>query len=131
MDARTMSAADYAGSIGVVHRVGRAVARFFEAHDVILTPTMCKPPHLLGVLDMSTTDEAAYLTAVFACIGFTALFNSAGNPAASVPLGTSRSGLPIGVQFAARFGDEATLFRLGAQLERAQPWVARRPPAPA
>ena len=61
--------------------------------------------------------------------GFTSLFNSAGNPAVSVPLAWSRSGLPIGVQFAARFGDEATLFRLGAQLEGAQPWFARRPPA--
>jgi Asp-tRNA(Asn)/Glu-tRNA(Gln) amidotransferase A subunit family amidase len=126
VDAVTMTAADYARSISVVHRVGRVVARFFQAHDVILTPTMCKPPHPLGVLDMSTTDSVAYLTALFACIGFTSLFNSAGGPAMSVPLATSRGGLPIGVQFAARFGDEATLFRLGAQLEAAQPWAGRR-----
>jgi Asp-tRNA(Asn)/Glu-tRNA(Gln) amidotransferase A subunit family amidase len=45
----------------------------------------------------------------------------------SVPLGWSRDGLPLGVQFAAPFGDEATLFRLGAQLEAAQPWFDRRP----
>ena len=127
VDARTMTAADYARSIAVVHRVGRAVARFFRTYDVILTPTMCKPPHPLGVLDMSTTDGAAYLAAVFACIGFTSLFNSSGNPAMTVPLATSASGLPIGVQFAARFGDEATLFRLGAQLEAAHPWASRRP----
>ena len=41
----------------------------------------------------------------------------------------STSGLPLGVQFAGRFGDEATLFRLGSQLEAAQPWAQRRPPA--
>ncbi|MFI5327517.1 MAG: amidase family protein, partial [Candidatus Rokuibacteriota bacterium] len=56
------------------------------------------------------------------------LFNHAGTPAMSVPLGWSRTGLPIGVQFAAPFGDEATLFRLGAQLEAAEPWAGRRPP---
>jgi amidase len=128
VDARRMSAMDYARSIHVVHRVGRAVARFFQRYDVLLSPTMCKPPHPLGVLDMSTTDADAYLAAVFASIGFTALFNSSGNPAMTVPLAMSQAGLPLGVQFVGRFGDEATLFRLGAQLEMAQPWAGRRPP---
>jgi Asp-tRNA(Asn)/Glu-tRNA(Gln) amidotransferase A subunit family amidase len=127
IDAGNMSAADYARSVWVVHRTGRMVARFFQRYDVLLSPTMCKPPHPLGVLDMSTTDGDAYLAAVFASIGFTSLFNSTGNPAMTVPLAMSGSGLPIGVQFAGRFGDEATLFRLGAQLETAQPWAGRRP----
>jgi amidase len=129
VDARRMSAADYARSIHTVHRVGRQVARFFQRYDVLLSPTMCQPPQPLGVLDMSTSDPDAYLAAVFASIGFTSLFNSSGNPAMSVPLATSASGLPLGVQFAGRFGDEATLFRLGTQLEAAQPWAQRRPPA--
>jgi amidase len=129
VDGRRMSAADYARSIAVVHRVGRQVARFLQRYDVLLTPTMCQPPHPLGVLDMSTRDPDAYLAAVFASIGFTSLFNSSGNPAMTVPLAMSSAGLPLGVQFAARFGDEATLFRLGAQLEAAQPWADRRPPA--
>jgi Asp-tRNA(Asn)/Glu-tRNA(Gln) amidotransferase A subunit family amidase len=111
----------------VVHRTGRAVARFMEQYDVILSPTMCKPPHPLGVLDMSTDDPERYFAAVFASIGFTSLFNSAGNPAMSVPLATSSAGLPLGVQFAGRFGEDATLFRLAAQLEAAQPWAGRRP----
>jgi Asp-tRNA(Asn)/Glu-tRNA(Gln) amidotransferase A subunit family amidase len=129
VDARTMSAAEYAGSIHAVHRVGRAVARFFQRYDVLLSPTMCQPPRPLGVLDMSTSAPDTYLAAVFASIGFTALFNSSGNPAMSVPLAMSVGGLPLGVQFVARFGDEATLFRLGGQLEAAQPWAQRRPPA--
>jgi amidase len=122
-------ASDYARSIGVMHRVGRQVARFFTRYDVLLTPTMCQLPRPLGVLDLMTDDEEAYTQAVLGSIAFTSLFNSAGSPAMSVPLGWSRSGLPIGVQFVAPFGDEATLFRLGAQLEAEQPWFERRPPA--
>jgi amidase len=73
-------------------------------------------------------DGEAYMTAVNRSIAFTSLFNSAGNPAMSVPLHWTASGLPVGVQFAAPFGDEATLFRLAAQLEAAKPWRNRLPP---
>ncbi len=127
VDGVTATAADYARSINVVHRTGRAVARFFQSYDILLTPTMCQPPYPIGVLNMSSDDDDAYLAALLASIGFTSLFNSSGNPAMSVPLAWSRSGLPLGVQFAARFGEESTLFRLGAQLEAAQPWADRRP----
>jgi Asp-tRNA(Asn)/Glu-tRNA(Gln) amidotransferase A subunit family amidase len=127
-DARTMSAADYARSMWLVHRAGRVVSRFLQEYDAILTPTMCQPPYPLGVLDMSTTDAERYRAALLASIGFTSLFNSSGHPAMTVPLATSSRGLPLGVQFAARFGDEATLFRLAAQLEAARPWAERRPP---
>src|SRR5438552_2762281 len=128
-DGGTFTAWEYARSIGVIHRTGRVVARFFTTYDVLLSPTMCRPPQRLGVMDMSGSDPVAYLDAVLACIGFTSLFNSAGNPAISLPLASSKQeGLPIGVQFAGRFGDQATLFRLGVQLEAAQPWADRRPP---
>ena len=126
-DARTFSATDYAASMRVVHAVGRVVARFMQRYDIILTPTMCAPPQPLGVLDMMTTDANAYIAAVFASIGFTSLFNSSGNPAMSVPLAWSAGGLPLGAQFAGRFGDEGMLFRLAAQLETARPWAGRRP----
>src|SRR6185503_20895595 len=110
-----------------MHRTGRAVARFFTRHDILLTPTLACTPYPLGVLDMSTDDLDAFYDAVLRSIAFTSLFNSSGNPAMSVPLAWSREALPIGVQFVAPFGAEATLFRLGAQLETAQPWADRRP----
>ena len=129
MNGHTARAADYARSIGVIHRTGGVVARFFTRYDILLSPTMCRPPYPLGVLDLMTENVERYTQAILGAIGFTSLFNSAGCPAMSVPLSWSRAGLPIGVQFAAPFGDEATLFRLGAQLETAQPWATRRPPA--
>ena len=67
-------------------------------------------------------------TRTFAYIPFTPIFNATGQPAMSVPLFWSDEGLPIGSQFVGRFGDEATLFRLAGQLERARPWFDRRPP---
>ena len=126
-DGRTFSAIDYAMATRVTHLVGRQLARFMQRYDVILTPTMAAPPWPLGVLDMMTTDVERYFRAVFASIGFTALFNSTGQPAMSVPLAWSSVGLPLGVQFVGRFGEEGTLFRLGAQLESARPWSGRRP----
>jgi amidase len=126
--AREQTAADYAWAIRAAHQLGRVVARFFTKYDLLLTPTMCHPPLPLGVLAMSGPDPEVYWRAHPRAVAFTALFNTAGNPAMSVPLHWSADGLPIGVQFAARFGEEATLFRLAAQLEAAQPWADRRPP---
>ena len=128
MDGHTARAADYARAIGIMHRTGRQVAPFFSRYDVLLTPTMCRPPYPLGVIDMMTSDPVGYGQAVLSTIAFTSLWNACGNPAMSVPLVWSRAGLPLGVQFVGGFGDEATLFRLAAQLEAAQPWANRRPP---
>jgi amidase len=65
---------------------------------------------------------------VFTYVSFTPLFNTTGQPAISLPLHWSAGGLPVGVQFAARFGDEASLIRIASQIEEAQPWAGRRPP---
>jgi Asp-tRNA(Asn)/Glu-tRNA(Gln) amidotransferase A subunit family amidase len=63
----------------------------------------------------------------FAATPNTMLFNMTGQPAMTVPLDVNADNLPIGTQFAARTGDEATLFRLAAQLEAAHPWKDRLP----
>ena len=128
MQGHTARAADYARAIGIMHRIGRQVAPFFERCDALLSPTMCRPPYRLGVIDMMTLDAAGYSQAVLSTIAFTSLWNSCGNPAMSVPLAWSREGLPIGVQFVGRFGDEATLLQLAGQLEAARPWADRRAP---
>jgi len=125
--AQTFDAAKYARAIRVVHRAGRQVGRFFTRYDVLLTPTMATPPLKLGALALTNADSDAFLKNLGLTVGFTQLMNIAGNPAMSVPLFWSPQGLPVGVQFAAGFGGEATLFRMAAQLEQAQPWADRRP----
>jgi len=127
----TASAADYARSVQVLHRTGRMVARFFERYDLLLTPTLPRPPEKLGVFDMNSEDTDSYRIAVALFTAFTAPFNASGSPAMSVPLHWTSSGLPVGVQFAARYGDEAGLLRLAARLEQARPWFDHRPPVDA
>ena len=126
--AARLSAADYAAATVAMHQVGRQFARFFEGVDVFLSPTACLPPLKLGELDMMTGDLGAYAALIGRFVPGTALFNMTGQPSMSVPLAWSRSGLPLGMMFSARFGDEATLFRLAAQLEQARPWKDKRPP---
>jgi amidase/6-aminohexanoate-cyclic-dimer hydrolase len=124
---RQAGAADYVAAVRGIHRLGREVARFLERYDALLTPTMATPPLPLGRLAPSRADFAGLVGDLARTIGFTQLFNASGHPAMSVPLHWNGDGLPIGVQFAGRFGDEATLFRLAAQLESARPWFLRRP----
>ena len=97
-------------------------------YDLMLTPTMATPPLELGRLALDRDDLSAQGADVQRTVGFTSLFNASGNPAASVPLYWSEDGLPVGTMFVAPYADEATLFRIGAQLEAAQPWANRKPP---
>jgi Asp-tRNA(Asn)/Glu-tRNA(Gln) amidotransferase A subunit family amidase len=122
------SAVDYARAVAVLHRTGRLVAAFFQRYDLLLTPTLPREPERIGVFDMNAPDLEAYREAVALFTSFTAPFNASGNPAISVPLYWSETGMPIGIQLAARYGEEAILLRVAAQLEQARPWFDRRAP---
>jgi amidase len=91
-----------------------------------LTPTLAEPPLRLGELyDAENPLAPLFRAAEYA--PFTMLQNVTGEPAANLPLHWNDAGLPIGVQLVGRYGDEATLFRIAAQLEEARPWKSRVP----
>lgn len=121
------SAMEYAMAVQTMQRVGRSVGAFFTDFDVLMTPTMPDPPVPLGHFRMTTDDPGAEGPKLARATMFTSVFNASGNPAASLPLHWTADGLPVGVQIVGRYGDEATLFRLAAQFEAAQPWFRRRP----
>jgi len=125
---RQVSASQYLIAQVLLQRASRQFAAFFESHDVLLTPTVGQPPLRIGTIDFmspSTTllDEKITNFAV-AC----PIYNITAQPAISLPLYWNREGLPIGVMFGGRYGDEATLIQLAGQLEHAQPWIGRKPP---
>jgi amidase len=133
----------------VIARTTREMGAFFREIDLFATPTCAAPPvrigelapkpwELAGLSALRRTPVAAVAPLLkkllfglaesnFAATPNTMLFNMTGQPAMSVPLYVNGKNLPIGTQFAARPGDEATLFRLAAQLESARPWSARLP----
>ncbi len=124
---REISASRYLRAVMTFQRATREVARFFEDYEVLLTPTLAEPPVPLGTFDAPKDNPMKVWERVARFAPYTALFNATGQPAMSVPLSWNKDGLPIGSHFVGRFGDEATLFRLAAQLEQACPWVNRRP----
>jgi amidase len=125
---RQLSASYYLLSLTFLQRVARDIARFFLKYDLWLTPTLGEPPVPLGTFDSPTENPLEGLRRAIAFVPFTPICNATGQPAMSVPLYWNVEGLPVGVHFMGRFGDEATLFRLAAQLESARPWADRRPP---
>jgi amidase len=126
---RSVTAKDYLSSIQALQRVSRSLGEQFEQWDVLLTPVCATPPHRLGEVDMDATELEPYKARARQHTGYTSIWNVTGHPAMSVPLHWTREGLPVGVQFVGRFGDEATLFQLAGQLERAAPWFDRLPTA--
>ena len=129
--------------------VGRSMADLFGRYDLMLTPALATPPPLLGAIKPSGLEAFgqelllrlhlgvllripgvidASVRRVFSFIPYSPVANVTGLPAMSVPLAWNSQGLPIGSQLVGRLGDEATLFRVAAQLEEARPWKDRRPP---
>ena len=128
---KRVSAAEYVLAHLMLQRTARAVARFMLKYDAWLSPTVAEAPPPLGSFDSPPGNPLAGLLRASQFVPFTPVANATGQPAMSVPLYWNAEGLPVGVHFTGRFGDEAALFRLAAQLEAARPWAGRRPPLPA
>jgi amidase len=129
---RQVTAADYLLAIEECQRFTRGVATWLGGYDAWLTPTLSTPPTRIG--EITSTDDEPFraLEAGGPTVAYAGVVaNLTGHPAMSVPLWWNTDGLPIGVHFLGRFGDEATLFRLAGQLEAARPWSGRRPPVSA
>ena len=124
---RALGAHAYLLAVQDVQRAVRDLYRFFTRFDLWLTPTLGQPPVELGTLVYRGGDpfELRRRSARFS--PYTYVSNASGQPAISLPLHWTASGLPVGVHFTARWGEEATLIRLAGQLERARPWADRRP----
>jgi amidase len=145
----SISAGEYANAVRLLHRTSRQIGQFFERFAVLVTPTVATPPFHIGALQPPASERRALkmlgalgsgrvfraigaleraAESVFDWMAFTPIANITGQPAISVPLAWSGEGLPVGVHFMGRYGDEATLFRLAAQLEQAAPWRDKHPP---
>jgi amidase/6-aminohexanoate-cyclic-dimer hydrolase len=123
---RSFDARDGIRARQTFYRMAREMADFQKRYDVILSPTLGEPPLEIGVLTLQDPEALETIAPRFS--PFTMLFNTTGQPSMSMPLHWNGAGLPIGTLWTGRYGDEATLLRLAAQLEQARPWWDRRPP---
>lgn len=125
---QSVSGMDHARANNTLQSLAVTVGQFLERFDVILAPTLAAPPLPLGRINLTPDcdfPQWGQRVAVFS--PFAQMANLTGQPSMSVPLGQSQAGLPIGVMFTGRFGEEALLYRLAGQLEHAAPWFNRRP----
>jgi amidase len=122
---RLVTAADYVKAMAMLQDLARRTVAFFDDYDVFVSPTVAGPPPLVGSMAGVGIEDVMRF---WALTPFTALWNTTGQPAASLPLAEDEQGLPVGVQVVAQPADEATLVRVCAQLEAARPWQHRRPP---
>lgn len=123
---RSISGVEHARDVWKLRELSRAIAEDLAPYDIFITPTLTQLPRPMGYYDMSMTDldqyNAKWTDAVFAFP-----FNLSGLPAISLPLGSTPDSIPIGVQLVGRYGDEASVLAVSAQLEQAMPWKDRRP----
>lgn len=113
-------------AIARLQRIRRITSRLYATHDVLLTPTLADAPPRIGYLD-PTAPYHQIIDRLVDWVAFTPLQNATGEPAISLPLAHSASGLPVGMMFAAGVGDEARLLELAFELEEAQPWARIAP----
>jgi amidase len=130
--AQSLHPTRYLQAVGEIHAFGRQMAGFFDdGPHILLTATLAEPPARVGRFAHDSEDYLAYRTGpegIFAYSPFCAVFNASGQPAASLPLGWSSDGLPIGVHLAAAFGQDELLISLCAEVERAAAWAGKRAP---
>jgi amidase len=125
---KSYSGADFLGAVEYGQAVSRRAAQWWaDGHDLLLTPTTGEPAPLLGEHAATPDNPLMPIVRATPFAVFTAGFNATGQPAISLPLGQTESGLPVGVQLVAAFGREDLLLRVAAQLEEAAPWADRRP----
>jgi len=119
--AQSLTGKEFGAALRTLQLFSRTMGRFFEKYDVLLLATMGGPPVPIGWIDTASADaqEREWPN--------TQAFNITGQPAMNVPLYRDKRGVPIGVQFAGRYGEDATLLQLAGQLERAQPWITKPP----
>jgi amidase len=125
-----LTAADMLMTEFALNKFRRTFGKFFEHYDMLLTPTLVKLPEPIGKYTKMRTDigYVGYMRLQDEVRIHPPAANVTGQPAISLPLGQSQSGLPVGVQFMARFGEESKLIRLASSLEREMPWHDRIPP---
>jgi amidase len=124
---KTITAAQYQMCWFQMHAVARDIAAWHQTYDLWLTPTLGTPPAKISQFNMQETDMQKAWAPIIDYVPFTAMQNATGQPAINLPLYWNADGLPIGVQFVGRFGEDHTLLSLAGQLEKAQPWIERRP----
>ncbi|MFX1310975.1 MAG: amidase [Promethearchaeota archaeon] len=130
-NAATRSGADYLIAVEHCQRFSRKLAHWFHKgnFDLLLNTTLTTPPIKAGSFKATNLAKAGKdIQLMSKLAAYTFVYNVSGQPAMSVPLYWTADNIPIGIQFAAPFGDEATLFRLAAQLEQERPWINRKPP---
>ena len=121
---RDISGAQYVSAVEWCHAWTRALAAWWDDHDVLVSPIMAEPPPRLGELRNPETGRGRLND----LLQFTPQFNVTGQPAMSMPLHWTAAGLPVGVQFVGAHASEELLLSLAAQIEQASPWSGRTPP---
>lgn len=126
--AREQSAPQFLLALQDMQRHSRQMAEFFVDHDLWLTPALGSPAVPLGTFKLQQGGDAMALRRQMNVFTpFTWMSNASGQPSMSVPSGWTAGGLPLATHFVGRFGDEATLLRIAAQIEAARPWAGRKP----
>ncbi len=123
-----LTGAQVGWGLQTLRHIGRQIVGLWREFDVLFSPTTIAPPPEIGHLDPVNVPPKDFNKRQSRVFGYTPPFNMTGQPSMSLPLGMSSNGLPIGMMFTGRYSDEATLYRLAAQLEEARPWFERTAP---